>query len=70
MTSVQIKKATYKEKPVAHFRLIRSGIAHYYADLNEFRVHYEIPVIDMGSADFTPLMDAKLLNRWIANAIE
>ena len=67
MTNTAIKKATYKEKPVAHFKMIRSGVAYYHADLSEFKVQYEIPVHDMGTADFTPEMDAKLLNRWIAN---
>lgn len=67
MTNTEIKKATYKEKPDAHFKMIRSGVAYYYADLKELRIHYEIPVNDMGTADFTPVMDAKLLNRWIVS---
>ncbi|MEL6562203.1 MAG: hypothetical protein AAFQ94_28725 [Bacteroidota bacterium] len=69
MTNTEIKKATYKEKPDAHFKMIRSGIAYYYADLKEQRVHYEIPVNDMGTVDFTPIMEAKLLNRWIVNVV-
>ena len=27
--------------------------------------HFEIPVSDMGDADFGAVMEAKLLNRWI-----
>lgn len=29
------------------------------------QVNFEIPVNDMGTADFFPTMEAKLLNRWI-----
>ena len=30
-----------------------------------FYIKFEIPVIDMGEADFESEMEAKLLNRWI-----
>ena len=69
MTNTEIKKATYKEKPQANFKMIRSGVAYYCADLENYRVEYEVPVNDMGTADFTRGMDAKLMNRWIANAL-
>lgn len=69
MTNTEIKKATYKEKPQADFKWIRNGLACYCADLENYRVQYEIPVSDMGTAEFGRTMDAKLLNRWIANAL-
>ena len=66
MEKNEIKKALYKQKPQARFTMIRKGNAHYYADLEEMRVHFEIPVSDMGDADFLIEMDAKLLIRWIS----
>ena len=67
MNNTEIKKQLYKQKPDADFQFIRKGIAYYYADLIEQRVHFEIPVNDMGDADFTARMDAKLLCRWLIN---
>lgn len=70
MTNTQIKKALYKQKPTAKFDKIRIGIAYYSTmildDNNEpFYVNFEVPVNDMGEADYLPEMDAKLLNRYI-----
>jgi hypothetical protein len=65
MNKTELKKALYKQKPEARFSHIRKGNAYYYADLEECRVHFEIPVSDMGDADFNAKMDGKLLNRWI-----
>ena len=65
----EIKKATYRQKPDANFVYILNGTAHYYADLDDCRVHYEIPVTDMGEAIFNSRMEAKHLNRWIVNSI-
>ena len=66
MTLVEIKKALYREKPEARLSYIRGGSAYYYADLEALRVRFEVPVSDMGDADFGPNMDAKYLIRWIA----
>lgn len=65
MTLTEIKKAILKQKPQARLSYIRKGLAYYYADLHEMRVRFEIPVNDMGDADFGAVMEAKLLNRWI-----
>ena len=72
MTNTEIKKALYKQKPQAKFDKIRIGIAYYSTmildDNNEpFYVKFEVPVNDMGEADYLPEMDAKLLNRYIVN---
>lgn len=67
MTTIEIKKELYKQKPDANIRYIRGGIAYYYADLVQQRVYFEIPVSDMGDADFLPRMEAKLLPRWLVN---
>lgn len=77
MKLTDIKKALYKQKPTAHFHFIRMGIAYYKTQVfkvqpdDMFRpmvdVHFEIPIKDMGDADFIADMDAKLLNRWIVN---
>lgn len=66
MTLTEIKKELYKQKPDAHLRYIRKGIAYYYSDLNEKRVNFEVPVSDMGDADFGPTMEGKLLIRWLS----
>lgn len=67
MTTTEIKKELYKQKPEAHLRFIRKGVAHYYSDLSELRVNFEIPVSDMGDADFGTTMDGKLLIRWMVD---
>ena len=84
MTLTEIKKELYKQKPMANLLYIRKGIAYYetylttmrYPDnihaepyMESIRVIFEIPVNDMGDADFTPTMDAKLLNRWLSESI-
>lgn len=68
MSTTEIKKELYKQKPEANLRYIRKGTAYYYADLEQQRVEFEVSADDMGDADFLPIMDAKLLGRWIINA--
>lgn len=66
MTTTEIKKALYRQKPEARLLMIRLGVAYYETGLEDGTVvYFEIPVSDMGDADFFPVMDAKLLNRWI-----
>jgi len=60
-----LKKQIYKEKPKATLLYIRKGNATYKANLTDDKVLFEVPVSDMGNADFLPEMDAKLLNRWL-----
>lgn len=67
MNNTEIKKELYKQKPDAHMRYVRKSVAYYYADLTQQRVEFEIPINDMGEADFAPKMDAKLLGRWLIN---
>ena len=67
MTNIEIKKALYKEKPEASLLMIRKGVAYYETSINGYVIYFEIPIDDMGDADFFPKMDAKLLNRWITN---
>ena len=61
----EIKKALYKEKPIAKFQMIRMGSAYYKTETSLGDVNFVIPTNDMGEADFLPEMDAKLLIRWI-----
>lgn len=66
MTKIEIKKALYKEKPTAQLKFIRKGVVYYYTQLsNGTFIDFQVPVDDMGDADFYTEMDAKLLNRWI-----
>lgn len=71
MTKNEIKKAIYKQKPKATFEKIRLNNAYYTAYIetpsgeHSRCIRFEIPVSDMGDADFLPVMEGKLLNRWI-----
>jgi len=77
MTKNEIKKLLYKQNPKANFAYIRKGIVYYktivYTEkidkkISEaFQVLFEIPVVDMGDADFFQEMEGKYLIRWIAN---
>jgi hypothetical protein len=75
----EIKKFLLKNKPTAEFMYIRQEKAYYKTsmlrgivadeikgiyELTE-KVIFEIPVSDMGSADFLPEMPAQSLIRWI-----
>lgn len=65
MEKNEIKKALYKQSPLATFSKIRKGNAYYVADLENKNLLFEIPIVDMGDADFFPDMEAKLLIRWL-----
>ncbi len=66
MDKDEIKKALYRQKPIARITMIRKGTAHYSAILDdETEIRFEVPVNDMGDADFFPTMDAKLLIRYL-----
>jgi hypothetical protein len=71
MEATVIKKELYKQKPTAKLDFIRLGVAYYSApieyDSKEVKIEFQVPVSDMGDTDFHPLMDAKLLNRYITN---
>jgi hypothetical protein len=63
MDKNEIKKLLYKGDYYAKLDYIRKGIAYY--ALKELLVAFQIPVSDMGEADFFPSMEAKLLIRWL-----
>jgi hypothetical protein len=72
MTLTDIKKELYKQNPKANLIHILDGSAYYSAGLNhrvspdeEYRVLFEVPILDMGSTSFKPTMEAKHLIRWI-----
>jgi hypothetical protein len=70
MEKNEIKKALYKQNPKAEFKFIRKGVAHYLTiielDYEPVEIRFEVPVIDMGDADFEYYMEAKYLIRWIS----
>ena len=71
MEKNDIKKALYKQKPMAKLEFIRVGVAYYSTIVineegEDFKVSFQVPVDDMGDADYFPEMDAKLLNRYIS----
>ena len=49
MNLVDIKKALYKQKPIAELKYIRMGTAYYTANIIGMIVNFEIPVSDMGT---------------------
>ncbi len=75
METNEIKKLLYKQNPKANFNYIRKGYAYYDAPITDsdkvFKfIKFEIPITDMGDADFHNQMDAKFLVRWILNVNE
>lgn len=78
METNEIKKLLYKQNPAALFKYIRKGNAYYQAGIEIDKdnlldlpivklITFEVPVSDMGDADFLSMMPAKLLIRWIVN---
>lgn len=63
----EIKKILYKENPPAEFRWVRKGVAYYLAHVRSINqmINFEVPIDDMGDADFLRTMDSKYLMRWI-----
>lgn len=61
----EIKKEVYRQYPNAKLSFIRMGVAYYYAHLGETKINFEVPIDDMGTADFKPIMEAKLMLRWL-----
>jgi hypothetical protein len=79
MEKNEIKKALYRFNPTAYMQYVRKGKIYYYCiipvsdckdcpskeDVPSSEVRFEVPVSDIGDADFYSEMDAKLLIRWI-----
>lgn len=73
MEKNEIKKELYKQKPTAKLLAIKNGVVSYDAVIRitekpiieSKTVFFEVPVSDMGDAEFTPKMEAKLLIRWL-----
>ncbi len=62
----EIKKALYKQNPKAGIVFIRKGVAYYRCMLEDGEsIQFEVPVSDMGDADFHNEMEAKLLIRYM-----
>ena len=70
MEKNEIKKALYKQNPKAEFKFIRKGVSYYSAIIESesepVEIRFEVPVSDMGDADFEYLMNSKYLIRWIS----
>ena len=72
MITTDIKKALYKQKPTAVLKFIRVGVAYYETTIRDeeglkVMVEFQVPVVDMGDADYFVEMEGKLLNRYIVN---
>lgn len=66
MTLTEIKKALYKEKPMAEFICAKKERLFYGTILQDnFTILFEIPFSDIGDATFVSQMSAQLLIRYI-----
>jgi len=69
MNKTEIKKALYKQKPVAEFNCIIGTTLYYKTKVlfedKSITVDFAIPVDEIGDAVFYKEMDGKLLNRYI-----
>lgn len=65
MTHTEIKKALYKQNPQANFMGALKGHLNYYLLLDTKHIWFEVPFTDIGEAKFYPVMDSKLLIRWL-----
>lgn len=73
MTTTEIKKALYKQKPTARFLRIKNSIARYVAKIDEGEylereVFFSVPIDDMGDISFENEMDGKLMIRWMVES--
>lgn len=66
-----VKKELYKQNPKATINKIYAGKAFYNTLLDKIVegkssvISFEIPVEEMGETEFTPVIPAKLLIRWV-----
>ncbi len=70
-----IKKILYKDNPVANLQYVRKGHVYYKAlirfttgdsPIKESKyINFDVPIVDMGDADFHAEMSGKHLIRWI-----
>jgi hypothetical protein len=69
METNDIKKALYKEKPIAYLSSISKTESLYYTHIGIFPeikcIWFLIPNDDLGDAVFLPEMEAKFMIRWI-----
>lgn len=67
MNTNELKKLIYKDNPAAILIYVRKGRVLYRARIGEegTNVTFDIPVEEMGDAQFDNYMDAKLLLRWL-----
>lgn len=62
----EIKKALYREKPVAIRYATEEDVFSYGTTLKDgTELHFDVPTNDMGDAEFEEEMDAHLLIRWL-----
>jgi hypothetical protein len=61
----ELKKLLYKNNPIAFFNKIRLGVAYYQTFIDDSVISFEVPINDMGEADFEVQMKAKYLVRWM-----
>lgn len=66
MNTNEIKKALYKEKPIAIKIAIDGYEQHYTAKTSLGEVLFRVPVSDMGDRLFEDKIPAQLLIRWIS----
>lgn len=63
--SNEIKKALYKENPIAYLLGVSKNSIDYKAELNSQIVFFNVPIADIGETIFYSQMPAKHLIRYI-----
>ena len=65
MTTNEIKKALYKEKPTAHMDYVTNGAVWYTTLAAGLEVYFKVPMNETYGGTFYPTMPAQQLIRWI-----
>lgn len=71
MTTNEIKRAIYKEKPEAILLYIKKNGIHYEAEI-DFGPHpivFRVPLYDLGDAEWKNRMPSQLLIRYLINEL-
>lgn len=67
MNATEIKKALYKERPIAHRQYYPDDKYYYYyqATTSTGEIDFRVPINEMGEKTFDNKLPAQLLIRWL-----
>lgn len=71
MNTTEIKKALYKQKPIAEYAYSKDRVWTYSTEVvidnREEEVLFQVPIEEMGEATFEKELPAQLLIRWMVS---